>query len=47
MFSAQNKIADPLITFDVKEKYTIVSYIPSMTLEAQLSDGSGTSVSSF
>lgn len=47
MFSVQGKIVDPLITFDLDEKYTVVSYIPSMTLEAQLSDGGTTSVASF
>lgn len=46
-FSVQNKITDPLITFDLTEKYTIDSYIPSMSLQANLSDGASTAVTSF
>jgi hypothetical protein len=46
-FSVQNNISDPLVTFDLTEEYTIESYIPSMSLQAHLSDGVSTAVTSF
>jgi len=46
-FSSQKKIIDPLMTFNLSEKYTIMSYIPSTSLEVELADSNTTSVKSF
>ena len=46
-FSSQKKIIDPLITMSLPGKYTIMSYIPSTILEAELADSNTTSVKSF
>jgi len=46
-FSSQKKIIDPLISINLPEKYTIMTYIPSVNITASLSDTNTTSVDSF
>lgn len=46
-FSSQKKIIDPLISVNLGEQYTVLSYIPATSFSATLSDTNTTAVSSL